>query len=375
MDVTLAALEPLSDGRGSEASDPRQSGSSNGLLEDSGQPGIAELRSLLCELFPEGEGSHRFLGEQKLLSSHSRAYRLRFEGARDTRSLIVKKLEPAIAQRNQLVARRWLPAIGLGKGGPALLGVAAARNGECVWHAYEDLGDWALDGSAPDRESITAAVELIARIHTGFTGNPLLAECRLYGTDFGIGFFAGSVRDAIRCLHALRPGQPAVRERLLERLYRLLADQRKRAQALRDCGGPETLVHGDLWTSNTFVIPVEDGLEARLIDWDHAGAGPVSYDLSTFLLRFAREERPWILNVYRAAMARAGWDLPDGGDLNLLFDTAECARLANTCIWPAMAASREGAEWGFRLLADIDRWFERMEPVLPLADRVRGLPQ
>ena len=53
--------------------------------------------------------------------------------------------EPAIAQRNELVARRWLPAIDLSKSGPALIGVAAARTGECVWHAYEDLGDRALE--------------------------------------------------------------------------------------------------------------------------------------------------------------------------------------------------------------------------------------
>jgi Phosphotransferase enzyme family len=357
MALTAPALEP----------------SLGGLFEDSGAPGMEELRGLLSELFPGGESSYRFAGEQKLASSHGRAYRLRFENEREIRSLIVKKLEPAVAQRNELVARRWLPAIGIAKGGPALLGVAAARNGECVWHAYEDLGDWALDGSAPDRESITAAVELIARVHTGFAGNPLLAECRLYGANFGIGFFADSVRDAIRCLHALKPGQLQVRERLLERLYGLLAEQPKRARALRDCGGPETLLHGDLWTSNTFVIPAAERLEARLIDWDHAGAGPVSYDLSTFLLRFPREERPWILNAYRAAIARAGWELADGGDLNLLFDTAECARLANTLIWPAITAYQEGAQWALRLLTDIDRWFERMEPVLPLTERVWGL--
>ena len=55
---------------------------------------------------------------------------------------IVKRLDPEIAKRNCLVARRWLPAIGLGENGPPVLGSTAERNGQCIWHIYEDLGDW-----------------------------------------------------------------------------------------------------------------------------------------------------------------------------------------------------------------------------------------
>src|SRR5213078_1507398 len=102
--------------------------------------------------------------------------------------------------------------------------------------------------------------------------------------------------------------------------------------ALAELGGPETLLHGDLWAINVFVLPTATGLQARLIDWDHAAVGPIIYDLSTFLLRFPANERPWILDSYRAAIAPAGWQLPGATDLNLMFETAELARFANRII-------------------------------------------
>ena len=102
----------------------------------------------------------------------------------------------------------------------------------------------------------------------------------------------------------------------------------------------------------------------RLIDWDHVGVGPVTYDISTFLYRFAAEDRPAILSSYRAAAARRGWLLPDDAELNLLFDSAERARYACCLAGPAQAAAR-GERWGFQQLAEIDDWFSRLEPVLP----------
>jgi hypothetical protein len=58
------------------------------------------------------------------------------------------------------------------------------------------------------------------------------------------------------------------------------------------------LPHGDLGTPNAIVSHSAGGLEARLIDWDHAGMGPASYDLSTFLLRFPPGRRKAILDLY-----------------------------------------------------------------------------
>jgi aminoglycoside phosphotransferase (APT) family kinase protein len=130
-------------------------------------------------------------------------------------------------------------------------------------------------------------------------------------------------------------------------------------------GGPETLLHGDLWAINVFVIPTADGLRARLIDWDHAAVGPPTYDLSTFLLRFPSEHRSWVLELYRQAVAEAGWRLPDERDLNSLFETHEYARFANRIIWPAIALVQDRAEWGYDSLAEIEEWFEQLGPVLP----------
>jgi len=342
----------------------------DGLLEGSGQPGLPELRTSLCKLFGGPDVAGRVIDEQPL---KSRVYRLRFDAGGQLRSLVVKRLDPEVAQRNQFVTKRWLPAICLSESSPALLGVAANQSGQCVWHIFEDLGDRTLDASDPDPKYVEAAVELIAQLHTRFVGHPLLPECRRYGGDLGIYYFTSNVRDAIRGLESLRPPDVelsserlALRDRLLERMYKLLDEQPYRAQALSELGGPETLLHGDLWNTNAFVFLTAHGLQARLIDWDHVGVGPVSYDLSTFLLRFPTQQRLWILDLYRESAGPLGRSLPSARDLNLLFDTAECARFANRAVWPAIALSHDRAEWGFDELAAIEQWFELLKPVLPI---------
>jgi phosphotransferase family enzyme len=340
------------------------------VLEGSGQPGLAELRTVLEELFGGHATSGRLIDQHRL---KSRVYRLRFAICGRDRSLVVKRLDPAIAQRNQLVASRWLPAVSLGHSGPPLQGIAGERSGQCVWHVYDDLGDWALDTSDSDLGRAAVVVTLIAQIHARFAEHPLLPECRLYGGDLGIHFYTSNVRDAIRGLESLRP--PAVelssnglalRDRLLARMYQLRNELPHRAQALAELGGPETLLHGDLWTTNTFVVPTAHGLQARLIDWDHAAVGSASYDLSTFLLRFPAHHRLRILDLYRESTGRPDWLLSPPRDLNLLFETAEYARFANRIIWPAIALWNDQAAWGFDALAEVERWFEALEPILPV---------
>ena len=349
------------------------------LLEGSGHLGLAELRKRVEELLGGRTAKGRLSDVQNLQPRIARVYRLRVSIEGKTRSLVIKRLDPAIAQRNHLVMTRWLPAIGLKESGPSLLDAVAERNGRCVWHIYQDLGDWALKASEPEPERVKVAVELIARIHTRFAGHPLLPECRLHGGDLGIYFYTSSVCDAIRGLEALRASEIklsserlALRDRLLKRLRRLREEQPRRARALAELGGPDTLLHGDLWTTNAFVLPTGNGLQARLIDWDHAALGPVSYDLSTFLLRFPESHRLWILDLYRQAVAQAGWKLPATRELNLLFETAEYARFSNCLIWPAIALVQDDSQWGFESLAEVERWFEALHPVLP-EQRPRGV--
>ena len=134
---------------------------------------------------------------------------------------------------------------------------------------------------------------------------------------------------------------------------------------MEEAGGPETLLHGDLWPKNVFVPLSVDGSRPRLIDWDQVGVGPFSYDLSTFLYQSSPEERPSILRRYRAAMERAGWRLPTDAVLNLLCHTAESARYCHCILWAALAVLSEGAEWGIVEVMDFERWFAALRPPLP----------
>jgi len=216
------------------------------LLKDSGHPGLAELRRLLADLLGGPDATGRLI-EQSSLKTPVRVYRVRFAQNGSVRSWVVKRLEPGLGKRNELVATRWLPAVGLGGCGAKLVGVAGARNGECVWHVYEDLGDGALDATKFDRQRVKLAVELIAQVHTRFARHPLLAECRRHGGDLGIHFYLSNVRDAIYSLEALRPPAvevtpelAAVRDRLLQRMHQLLDEYDSRARALAEFGGPAT---------------------------------------------------------------------------------------------------------------------------------------
>jgi hypothetical protein len=331
---------------------------------------LSELRELLSELMTKGQGADRFIDQQTLQPRGERVLRLRFGSNGTTRSVIIKRLKPAIAFRNELVTTRWLPAINLENAGPPLLGSVAARSGHCVWHVYEDLGRWELDPRSPRPEQAQAAVELIARVHTRFAGHALLGEIRLHGGDLGIHFYQANVRDAIAAMEALKPPPEhrVVCERLLDRLSKLQAELPRRAEAMGELAGAETLLHGDLWAINVFVIPAPGApasqWRARLIDWDHAAVGPATYDLSTFLLRFPAGQRHGILERYRGAVSQAGWQLPSDQDLNGLFETHEFARFANRIIWPAIALAVDGADWGWAELAEVERWFEQFEPVL-----------
>src|ERR1041385_4428569 len=194
----------------------------NRFLEGSAQPGLAELRQLLHELVGGGNGPGAFVGQDVLEPRAQRVFRLRFSINGETRSVIIKRLKPEIARRNELVARRWLPAIGLPHAGPPLLGSVAAPSGECVWHVYEDLGPWELDPQTAQRGRVQAAMELIATLHTRFAGHALIGEVRLLGGDYGSHFFETNLRDAMRSLEALHPpqvtlaaDQAALRDRLL----------------------------------------------------------------------------------------------------------------------------------------------------------------
>jgi hypothetical protein len=340
-------------------------------IPDTAEPGWTELCDALDGILPD-----RAEGDQpiELDRLKSRVYRLRAGSNGDARSFVLKRHDPWLARRNELVVQRWLPALGLGERCARLLAAAAERGGACVWHVYEDLGGGALDAVHPDPQGVRAVVDLIALLHTRAAGHAMIPQCRHFCGTLGAAFFVANLRDAIAVLESVAPPrveptpeQGELRGRLLGRLYRLRDELRERVQLLEILGGPDTLLHGDLWTTNAFVGQTVrgDGLTGRLIDWDHAAVGPVSYDLSTFLYRFPKPARPWILELYAHAVARAGWHLPPTRALNAMFETAEYARYANRIIWPAVALLEEHAAWGFEQLAEVERWFDALEPALP----------
>ncbi|MGH7615245.1 MAG: phosphotransferase family protein [Gemmatimonadales bacterium] len=336
-------------------------------FEEWQEPGTAELCSLLQEMLGRDGRSDEATHLERL---EPEVYRLRIGGGTG-HTLVLKRLRPATSQIDRFVAERWLPALGLGDRCPRLLGAAAQRDGDWVWHIYEDLGH---DTLALQRQPwrVTAAVDLIVELHTRAAVHPLLPEVRWRARDLGVHFFTSNLRDAIAALEALAsltrdvpPEFLAARARLLHRLHGLLEDAPRRVRVMEEVGGPDTLLHGDLWPTNVFVTPAANGPRARLIDWDNVGAGPFSYDLSTFLYRSSAEERPLILQRYRDGVERAGWRLPGNGVLNLLFHTAESARSAHCVVWAAMALLNEGARWGAGQLIEFDRWLEALRPPLP----------
>ena len=297
-------------------------------------------------------------------------HRLRVEVDGAERSLIVKWSNPVVAHRSRLLAQRWLPAAGLEDCGPPLLAVVAAPAGDGASQVYDDLPGRQLSTDQPVETEVEAAMEAIARVHTAFAEHALLPEFRVLGGDRGGDFYSANVRDAIRALRSLdfdrrRTDAIAARDALLARMSDLAQEESKRVDVLAAVGGPETLLHGDLWPTNAIVLSNGGGVRVRLIDWDEAGAGPSWFDVSTLLLRFDPAHRAWILAAYRSAVDRlADWDIPGDRDLNLIFETSAFARLASLLVWSVAAAADGDAGWLPERLAAMVEWLDAVKPVL-----------
>lgn len=310
----------------------------------------------------------RLVGDEQL---KFRVHRLRVEVDDAERSLVVKWSDPVVARRNWLVARRWLPAVGLQDLGPPLLAVTAEPTGEGAWQLYEDLPGRSLSPEPPVNREVGAVIEAIARVHTAFAAHPLLRECRLWGGDRGIYFYSSNLRDAGAALRSLdldRNGADtiAARDVLFEWINDLKKQESERASVLATVGGPETLLHGDLWPTNAVVLRNGEAVRVRLIDWDETAVGPIGFDLSTFLLRFDSSHRRWILDAYRQAVDRlAGWELPHERDLSLIFETAAYARLISLLVWSVAAAVDGEAETLPERLVEMIEWLGAVKPVLP----------
>ncbi len=335
------------------------------LFADQGPPSALGLGNRLNQFLSDHHGSGRLIMQERI---KSQVYRLHFELQDHVLTLILKCLEGRIAHRTELVSRRWLPAVGLAKAGPPLLTTLGTPDGQFVWHIYSDLGSNSLAEDMDSKQKVEATVRFIAEFHKRFIAHPYMAEFRLFGGDLGAHFVESNLRDAILTLETLAKDQKTeannwtVVDRLLERISALMGELPTRLKMMKELSGPETLLHGDLWPSNVFVLP--DG-QVRLIDWDRAGAGPIAYDLSTFILRFPPNQRSALMEMYREAAHPAGWEIPSDKDLNIIFETYEYARYACLIIWPAIALWESSAAWALEQLEEIERWFNAWEVVFP----------
>jgi phosphotransferase family enzyme len=329
------------------------------------EPNAFGLGNRLNEFISKDHGSGKLMMQERI---KSQVYRLHFELDDEPLTLILKCMEGRIARRNELAARRWLPAVGLAEAGPPLLTTAGTPDGQFVWHVYSDLGAYSLAEDMESTRKVEAAVRFIADFHRRFIDHPYIAEFRLSGGDLGAHFVESNLRDANLTLESLtkdpraKDSNWAVVERLWGRVSGVIEQLPSRLKLIKELSGPETLLHGDLWPSNIFVLP--DG-QIRLIDWDRAAAGPIAYDLSTFILRFPPKQRSELIELYREAAQPTRWEIPADKDLNIIFETFEFARYACLIIWPAIALWESGADWALEQLEEIERWFQAWEPIFP----------
>jgi hypothetical protein len=339
---------------------------------------LNELHGFIHQLLGGATAKAQLITKEKLQRSY--VYRLTWEINGAIRSLVVKRFSLERSFVEQQAIKKWLVAVNLAHFAPSILGVAPEKAGQFIWHVYEDLGDCALEQDetaysssipkdrgflsplriSPDRDHIEVIIRLIAVLHEKFLGHILLGECRQQGSDLGSHFLHANVHDAICALESLptlkiafSKTQIDVRDSILEKL-----------------GGAPTLLHGDLSVKNAFVFQTKQGLSGKLIDWDHVGVGPVSYDLSTLLMQFPIKDRIWILNHYQHARGNKNSPWPTCEEWNVLFETNEYARLANSVIWAAVAATEDQPVWAFEKLDNIGYWFEKLNPVLPITDGI-----
>lgn len=109
---------------------------------------------------------------------------------------------------------------------------------------------------------------------------------------------------------------------------------------------PRTLVHGDLTPRNAGLDP--HGALA-LIDWEHAGVGPVGFDLGTFVSLYrafggqGELDEPALLDAYGLAVSElAGTDLRPAAALG--FATAHLTWGLHLRLGPGLTALRQGLD-------------------------------
>jgi len=339
------------------------------VLEGKALPGVPALQAALGRLFDAPSGAALVDAQAKL--SH-RVFRLSFSSSSARQAVVVKLLDAPAAARCEAVASVWLPALGLEEL-PATLLATASGDEAHVWHVYESVPGSLLDEARADMPRVSAAVARIAALHIRSARHALLKEARQVGGDRGAAFFSLNVRGAAQRIDELITGccttarRRTLLERLRDRIDLVLQANDRYGDLLDRWGGPDVLVHGDLWPQNVVVDRGDEQYVARIIDWDRCGVGPILYDLSAFLSRFPADERRGVLRLYEQQIARTELRVPPPRALNEMAALAESARLASCIIYPAAAAATAtgSVDWAWDELIEVDEWFDLAQPLLP----------
>lgn len=218
--------------------------------------------------------------------------------------------DPMLARREALFLRGDVPrALPAGIGVPP--GARVVSHDGIEWIFMPDLGD------ALDRPWSAAAARTAAR-RTALLYVPGANDPALLDADWlerrGFNAYAHHVPAGHENLDALA-GDSRLDGLFSADEVRRLHDCLDRLDELTARAGrlPPTLVHGDLHPRNAALGP--DGT-LLLIDWEHAGVGPVGHDLGTFVSvyrafggRGTLDERALLAAYGEALSAAAGTDL------------------------------------------------------------------
>jgi thiamine kinase-like enzyme len=244
--------------------------------------------------------------------------------------------------------------------------------GSAIWHVYEDLGTSLLDAHRESEAHLKQAAEALADVHARGLGHWLLGEIRHFGRDLGTHFLRGSILDAARSLE--RVSQDRVPSSDLE--TGVLSKVSDAVEAARETlavhvailqanGGPETILHGDVNLDNIAYPDGSGDHGVRFMDWDHAGVGPPTYDLSCFLSGVPPHLHTPVLAAYRNAFRPLEEMVPSDPEiLREVFHALELGRLCNRVVWATSGILDGDADWGWEELALIGDWFAK-QPVVP----------
>jgi hypothetical protein len=275
-------------------------------------------------------------------------------------SVILKDSRASRVERNRLVLTEWLPAVGLRDAGPRLLAAEKPVDVASVWAIYEDCGDNVLSDQS-GAKLIESALDLVGQIHAAFAKHPLRADIEVLGKSPGSFFFDTPEMFAgvIVSLEDLASDGSSPVCRIVSTLSPRLQALSRAFVSPPPFVEPHSLIHGDLFPSNVIFEVPEKGSDSpvtRLIDWDRAGLGPVTFDVAFLLSKLNPENQRVALSAYRGRMEPHfdGWPTWHAWDSR--FRTIRFGRILRSVSTYAALVRDGQEEYGVEKLTQVEGW-------------------